>query len=97
MKTMKTPIIEEKILEWLIETRKSTVSSHEILEDCRNWMISRYGFEGNLAVERKWRSLRNRRMDDGKKLLEVKELDTPGRQSTWQIISFRGMPWNAFL
>ena len=86
-------IIKDKILEWLVINGKEHVSTHELIHDCANWCIETYGLEGNLAIERKFRELKEEPQPD----LLCEEIETKSRQSTWRIISFKGKPWGDIL
>jgi hypothetical protein len=83
--------VKEKILEWLVTTRRSTVSSAELRDEFVSWLKSNYGYEGVLSTDRKWRELK----EDQSTL--VTEEFKQGRMSAWKIISFRGIPWAEYI
>lgn len=100
---MKTKLnIQEKIIEYLVTHKKTVVSSVEIKYTIAQWMMHKYGLEGNLSVDRKWRNLKEpKKPGDNTAWLKVEEIDSGSKQSSWKILALvRGnheTPWVQFI
>lgn len=81
------------ILEWLIATSRTQVSSHELQMECPRWIRQQGHKSRNPAtVDRKWRNVKS---ECG---LEVREITQQGdEESTWEIISLDGQPWSEII
>lgn len=86
-----TPTTEDLILEWLQDTGRKIVSSHELQCECPGWLFSRGMARNPATIDRKWRKLRETVL----KTVEVK--DEKSRECTWEIISLNGMNWNSII
>jgi len=97
---MRKPNIKEKILEFLIVNRRSTLTSGEIRDQIEPWMKKKYGYEGNLAVDRKWRELKEvpNKHDTW---LKVETISSGSNQGEWRIHSLvQGgieTPWQHYI
>lgn len=87
MSTKKQMTIEDKLVHWLSAERRTILTSHDLEDRFRPWLIQYYGRKGCLSIHRAWRQMRA----DG--VFEVEELETSGEDGTWKILGYRGQPW----